>query len=361
MLGRGLQPRRGDRCVHAVGRLPGQRAGRGRRLGRAHAARPPRASRLDAGGGRPARRDPAQARGPLQGHAGHRVHGRGGAPVHAPDAQRQAARAGRGALRGRRVRGTAADQGRGGRDDRRRHARRAPAPLVRRHGALHCARPWRRRLAGRRQGHDRVHRARGRRSGGRREIGHPGAAVHRGRRRRRLPCRRRHPHRGGRQGLARGAGGPRHGPSCGDRRGGTRHRPQAGRGTDRRPRAARGRLHRDRRNERPDHHRRRAAGRGAHRRPVRDRSALVRRTAADRRAGERRHAGGRHPRASLRRRGDRAVPDRAHVHGRRSPAEDAGDDHGRRTTPAGRRRSTSCSRSSRATSRACSRRWSGGR
>ena len=47
------------------------------------------------------------------------------------------------------------------------NARRAPAPLVRRHGALHGARPWRRRLAGRRQGHDRVHRARGRRAGGR--------------------------------------------------------------------------------------------------------------------------------------------------------------------------------------------------
>ncbi len=35
-------------------------------------------------------------------------------------------------------------------------------------------------------------------------------------------------------------------------------------------------------------------------------------------------------RARVRRRGNRAVPDRAHVHGRRPPAEDAGHDHGRR-------------------------------
>ena len=45
-----------------------------------------RAARLDAGGRRSADGDPAQARGPLQGHAGHRVHRRGGAPVHAADA-----------------------------------------------------------------------------------------------------------------------------------------------------------------------------------------------------------------------------------------------------------------------------------
>ena len=49
-------------------------------------------------------------------------------------------------------------------------ARRAPAPLVRRHGPLHRARPRRRRLARRGQGHDRVHRARGRRAGGRRQA-----------------------------------------------------------------------------------------------------------------------------------------------------------------------------------------------
>ena len=108
-LRRGVLARRGHRRARAERRLPGRRAGRGRRLRRAHAARPVRAGRLDAGGARRAVRDPAHARAPLQGHAGHRVHRRGGAPVHAADAQRQAPGAGRGALRRRRRRGGAAD------------------------------------------------------------------------------------------------------------------------------------------------------------------------------------------------------------------------------------------------------------
>ena len=69
---------------------------------------------------------------PLQGHAGHRVHGRGGAPVHAADAQRQAPRAGGGALRRRRRRRGPADAGGGDRDDRRGRAGRAAASDVRR-------------------------------------------------------------------------------------------------------------------------------------------------------------------------------------------------------------------------------------
>ena len=48
-----------------------------------------------------------------------------------------------------------------------------------------------------------------------------------------------------------------------------------------------------------------------------------------RRAHQRRHAGGRREGTRVRRRGDRPVPHRAHVHGRRPPAEDARDDHGR--------------------------------
>ncbi len=48
-----------------------------------------------------------------------------------------------------------------------------------------------------------------------------------------------------------------------------------------------------------------------------------------RRARQRRHPGGCPPRARVRRRGHRAVPHRAHVHGGGSPAEDARDDHGR--------------------------------
>ena len=105
--------------------------------------------------------------------------------------EREAAGAGRGAVCGGRVRGAAVDEGRGGRHDRRRSARRAPAPLVRHDGALHRARSRRRRLAGRGEGRDRVHRAGSGRAGGRRTRGDPRAPVHRGRRRRRVPRRRR--------------------------------------------------------------------------------------------------------------------------------------------------------------------------
>ena len=80
---------------------------------------------------RPAGGDSAEARAPLRGHAGHRVHGRGRAPVHAADPERQAPGAGGRALRRRRGRGRPADEGRGDRDDRRGLARCAAAPLVR--------------------------------------------------------------------------------------------------------------------------------------------------------------------------------------------------------------------------------------
>ncbi len=92
-----------------------------------------------AGGARAADGDPAHAREALQGHAGHRVHGRGRAAVHAPDAQRQASGAGGGALRLRRRRRGAADQGGGARDDRPELARRAAAPDVRPQGRVRGA------------------------------------------------------------------------------------------------------------------------------------------------------------------------------------------------------------------------------
>ena len=60
--------------------------------------------------------------------------------------------------------------------------------------------------------------------------------------------------------------------------------------------------------------------------------------------------------ARARRRGHRPVPDRAHVHGRGPPAEDAGDDHGRRRGGPARGAGRAAARSSRRTSRACSRR-----
>ena len=85
-------------------RLHRERAGRGRRVRRAHAARPFGARRLDARRRRAAARDPAQAGAPLQGHAGHRVHRRGRTSVHAADARGQAPRPGGDPLRRRRRR-----------------------------------------------------------------------------------------------------------------------------------------------------------------------------------------------------------------------------------------------------------------
>ena len=70
----------------------------------------------------------AHARAALRRHAGHRVHGRGGQPLHAPDPQRQAAGAGGRAVRGRRRGGGPARPRAGDRHDRRRTARRAAPP-----------------------------------------------------------------------------------------------------------------------------------------------------------------------------------------------------------------------------------------
>ena len=126
-----------------------------------------------------------------------------------------------------------------------------------------------------------------------------------------------------------------------------------------RHRAARGRRDRDRRHQRQRDRRRRAAGRGAGRRELRAGARLGRRGPAPRRARQRRHPRGRPQGARARRGGDRAVPDRAHVHGRGPPAEDAGDDHGRRHRGpqggAGRAAAAPAGR----TSRGCSRRWPG--
>ena len=93
-------------------------------------------SRLDARGPHAALRDPARTRAPLQGHAGHRVHGGGGPAVHAADAQRQASRPGRHAVRLRRGRGGTVDAGGGDQDDRGPLAARAPAPDLRPHREL---------------------------------------------------------------------------------------------------------------------------------------------------------------------------------------------------------------------------------
>ena len=81
--------------------------------------------------------------------------------------------------------------------------------------------------------------------------------------------------------------------------------------------------------DRPDHRRRRAARDARRGLALRARARLVRRAAHAGCARQRRLAGGRAPRERVRRRGHRTLPDRAHVHGRGSPAQDAAHGHGR--------------------------------
>ena len=196
-----------------------------------------------------AARDPPQAGAPLRRHAGHGVHDRGRAAVPAPDPQRQASGAGGRALRRGRRRGGSARPGAGRRHDRRRLPRGAAASDLRPRGRVRGALQGCRRLARRGQGRDRLP---GRRSGRRRRggsRGDPRAPVHRGRRRRRLPRRSGHSHQRGRQGLARRAGGARHGAALRRRRERARHRPRRAHPARGRHRPARGRPDRDQRHD----------------------------------------------------------------------------------------------------------------
>ena len=125
----------------------------------------------------------------------------------------------------------------------------------------------------------------------------------------------------------------------------------------------RGRLHLARRLVR----RGRARPDGAGRAPSRRRSSTIILGWADAvrsqgqapagRAGQRRHRRGRHQRPPARRRGHRPVPHRAHVPRPRPPARRAPDDPGQHRRARRPRRSRSCARSSRTTSRRSSRRW----
>ena len=83
----------------------------------------------------------------------------------------------------------------------------------------------------------------------------PGPAVHRGRRRRRASTPPGDPHLRGRQGLPRGAGRARHGPSRGHRRGRPGRRPARRRAAGGRAGSAPRRPDRDRREHGRDHHR----------------------------------------------------------------------------------------------------------
>ena len=228
---------------------------------------------------RRALRHPAPARAPLRRHAGHRVHRRGRAAVHAADAQREAPRAARPSA----SRSTPSTRA---------CSRRAQAiatidadrldallhPTFDASGPLRRRRARRRGVAGRGEGRRSssppTRPSRPRADGRDVILVRP---VHRGRGRRRIPRRQRHPDLGGWQGVARGARGTRHGPPGRDRCVGGRHRPPRRRRPHRPARAARGRPHRHRRDRRRRHARRRPARRPRRRRPVRTRSRVVRR------------------------------------------------------------------------------------
>ncbi len=216
----------------------------------------------------------------------------------------------------------------------------------------------RRRLAGRREGRGRLHRRGGGPARCRRPRRDPRAAVHRGRRHRRLPRGARDPHQRGRQGQPRRARRARDGRARGH------GRVRAGG----RPRRAHGRASASRRSHDGDL----IAIDGSTgcvttddvplvaavgRRGLRPGAAVGRRAAPPRGAHQRRHARGRPTRARVRRQRHRPVPDRAHVLRRRPPRADGARDPRRRGRRASRRARRRCCRSSRATSRGSSRRW----
>ena len=216
---------------------------------------------------------------PLPRHAGHGVHRRGGAALHAADARARSVRRRRPcASRSTRSRRGCWTRG-GARDDRRGVTRRAAASDVRPQGRLRGDRAGRQRVARRGQGRGGLHGGRRDRRGGRGARRDPRAPVHGGGRRGGLPRRARHPHQRGRQGVARRPRGARDGAAVHLRGVRPRDRPREARGACGRARHRRGRLHRDRRHDGGDHGRGRPARRGGDGRGVRAGARLGRRAA----------------------------------------------------------------------------------
>ena len=187
----------------------------------------------------------------------------------------------------------------------------------------------------------------------------PRAAVHRGRRRGRLPRRQGHPHLRGRQGQPRRARRARAWASRACRGAAALEIDLAAKTmrVDGDVSSREGDAHRDRRQRRRGHRRRRAA-RGGRGRATQFQTVLG---WADelRTLGVRANADTPEDAAQgarVRRRGDRPLPHRAHVHGRGPPAEDARDDHGRGRGGAPRRARRAAAAPAGATSRGCSRR-----
>ena len=146
---RRLHARPLDGRAGPLGRVPRQRAGRGRRRRHPHARADRGHARALPRGVRAARGDDGPPRGALPRDAGHRVHGRGGHALPPADPHRQAHGRGGAPDRRRHGLGGAAHAGGGGRARRPGAARPAPPP---------DDRPGRR-LRGRREGPERLARA----------------------------------------------------------------------------------------------------------------------------------------------------------------------------------------------------------
>ena len=175
--GRRLHARPRDGREEAHGRVPHERAGRGRRRRREDPDAHREDGRGHAQGVQAVPEDLRHARGALPRHAGHGVHDREPEALHAPDAQRQAHGQGRAQDRVRpRRRGHAQREG-GGAHDRAPQPRHAPPPAVRRGRAQERQGrgPRPRRLPGRCVRQDRLHR--GRRDGVEEERREDGARA----------------------------------------------------------------------------------------------------------------------------------------------------------------------------------------
>ena len=156
--GRRLHPRPVDRRARPLGRVPRQRAGRGRGRRHPHAGADRRHAAALSRGVRAAQRDDGAPRGALPRDAGHRVHGRGGHALPAPDAHREAHGRSRAPHCRRHGLGRAADAGRGCRAGRPAPARPAAPPDDRPGGRLRGRRKGPERLAGRCDREDRARR-----------------------------------------------------------------------------------------------------------------------------------------------------------------------------------------------------------
>ncbi len=352
---RRVHPRPGERGAGHLRGLPAQRAGRGRRRRHPQHAAAGKARRAGQGVLRRAAGHHGPAGAALPRRVRHRVHHRARQAVDAADPGRQAVRAGRVRRRAAVRRRRPDRHRRGAAPGDRRSAGPADVPRLRPERGCEAAHEGRQRLTGRRQRQGGVRQCDRRRVGRARRARDPGAPGDQPGRPARDDRRPRHPDQPGRADQPRGGGRPRHGQDSGVRRRQAADRPQAP--PAHRPGRRRGR------GGRPDLHRRHHRGgvrrRGAggaltggqlpggqarpvgprHRRPGRCGAPAARtrrQHAAAAGTDERRHRARRGPGPTLRRRGDRAVPHRAHVP-RRAPRARRAADPGRERGRADRR------------------------